>query len=250
MPWLIKRPHRAAPDDARSASVRTGRRTVVVGHACLAAGVALLLVYGSHVAKQYAFTTAAAAWSAEFEQETAVLSAGTPDLSLWSLARVKAFQVALARQLDPPDAVLSMPRLKLHVPVFEGTDDATLDRGAGHIAGTAPLGEDGNIGLAGHRDGFFRSLKDAAVGDAVVMKSRTVSAVYRVDEIAIVSPEDVQVLAVRARPSLTLVTCYPFYFQGNAPQRYIVFASLERIDRISDTADALVHATSVRHEKE
>ena len=210
----------------------------------------MLLVYGSHVAKQYAFTTAAAAWSAEFEQDTAILSAGTPDISLWSLARVKAFQVALAKQLDPPDAVLSVPRLKLLIPVFEGTDDATLDRGAGHIAGTALLGEEGNIGLAGHRDGFFRGLKDAAVGDAVVMKSRTLSAIYRVDEIAIVSPEDVQVLADRARPSLTLVTCYPFYFQGNAPQRYIVFATLERIDRTNDAADALVHATSLRHEKE
>jgi sortase A len=250
MSWLIR--HEAGVARRRGPSPRdaAGRRSHWLGRICLTAGLTLLLVYGSHVAKQYAFTTAAAAWSAEFEQETATLVADPPDVSLWSPARVKAFQLAFARQLEAPDAVLSIPRLKLLAPVYEGTDDATLDRGAGHIAGTALLGEDGNIGLAGHRDGFFRSLKDAAIGDTVTMKSRAVTAVYRVDGIKIVSPENVEVLAVRARPSLTLVTCYPFYFQGNAPQRYIVFASLERLDRISDAAEALIHATSLRQEKE
>jgi sortase A len=230
---------------------------VWIAYACIVAGLALLLVYGWHVAKQYAFTTAAAVWNADFEPEKPAsetekldVPVEPPDVSLWSPVRIKAFQLALASRLEPPDAVLSIPSLKLVTPVYEGTDDATLDRGAGHIAGTALLGEDGNIGIAGHRDGFFRVLKDAAVGDVVTMKSRTLSAVYRIDEIKIVTPEDVQVLAVRARPSLTLVTCYPFYFQGSAPQRYIVFASLERIDRSREAADSLLHATSLRHEKE
>src|SRR5262245_48503625 len=180
MPWPDMPGHPVVRFAAPSAPVRTRRRMVWLAYACIVAGLALLLVYGSHVAKQYAFTTAAAVWDADFDAEkpdsataTAALSVEPPDVALWSPIRIKAFQLALAKQLDPPDAVLSIPSLKLVAPVYEGTDDATLDRGAGHIVGTALLGEDGNIGIAGHRDGFFRVLKDAAVGDAVTMKSRT-----------------------------------------------------------------------------
>lgn len=147
------------------------------------------------------------------------------DFSLWSSKRVRAYTQALAAKLTPL-AVLSIPRLRIDVPVFEGTDDLTLNRGAGRIAGTASPGERGNVGIAAHRDGFFRGLKDIKVGDRIELELRHSTQVYAVDNITVVKPSDVSVLQVRPHPSLTLVTCYPFYFVGDAPQRYIVQASL------------------------
>jgi sortase A len=129
-----------------------------------------------------------------------------------------------------PLAVLRIERLKIRAPVFEGTDDLVLNRGIGWIAGTAKPGDpgDGNIGMAGHRDGFFRGFKDIALGDVVELSTRGVVGVYAVDSTEIVSPSDVGVLRPRGAPSLTLVTCYPFYFVGDAPQRFIVHATLKR----------------------
>ena len=122
--------------------------------------------------------------------------------------------------------VLGIPKIGLEVPVFNGTDAATLNRGVGRIAGTAQLDESGNIGIAGHRDTFFRGLKDVRKGDAIELKTRNGVHRYVVDEIQIVTPENVGVLQRRSNPSVTLVTCYPFHFVGNAPKRYIVMASL------------------------
>jgi sortase A len=87
-------------------------------------------------------------------------------------------------------------------------------------------GEDGNVGIAGHRDGFFRGLKDLRVGDSIELVTQTKTNTYIIDRLVIVDPSDVKVLARRPRTSVTLVTCYPFYFVGSAPQRYIVQASL------------------------
>jgi sortase A len=92
--------------------------------------------------------------------------------------------------------------------------------------GTAKPGSSGNIGIAAHRDGFFRSLKHIQEGDEIDLVTAGGKAAYMVDSIRIVNPEDVSVLRARGRPSLTLVTCYPFYFVGSAPNRYIVQASL------------------------
>ncbi len=127
--------------------------------------------------------------------------------------------------VPPPLGVLDIPSLQLQVPILEGTDDLTLDRGVGHITGTAWLSDGGNIGIAGHRDGFFRALKDIHVGDTIDLHSQQGNTHYLVDEIQIVSPDDVSVLEPRAKSSLTLVTCYPFYFVGSAPLRYIVHAT-------------------------
>lgn len=156
-------------------------------------------------------------------------SAGSPapssiDFSIWSPKRVQAYRESLLTKLDTPTAVLRIPKLGIEVPVFEGTDDLTLNRGVGRILDTPKVGEPGNIGIAGHRDGFFRGLKDIASGDALelVTPDRTIH--YSVDQIEIVQPEDVGVLNDRGTPSLTLVTCYPFYFIGDAPQRFIVHA--------------------------
>jgi sortase A len=127
---------------------------------------------------------------------------------------------------DPPLAVLEIAKLRIRVPVFDGTDDLTLNRGVGRIIGTAKLGETGNIGIAGHRDGFFRGLKDISEGDEIVLTTTAAKTIYIVDQIEIVSPADVRVLEPRRASSITLVTCYPFYFVGDAPKRFIVHASL------------------------
>jgi sortase A len=148
------------------------------------------------------------------------------DVSLWSQERIAAYEQSLAEYLDPPLAVLRISKVHLEVPVLDGTDDLTLNRGVGHIVGTDRPGEDGNIGIAGHRDGFFRALKDVGPGDTIELVTPKRVVTYVVDQIVLVRPNDVSVLQPRSRPSLTLVTCYPFYFVGSAPQRYIVQASV------------------------
>ncbi len=155
---------------------------------------------------------------------------GMPDFRLWSEKRIRAYQASLAANVAPPLGVLEISALRLRVPILEGTDDLTLDRGVGHIPDTAPLGGTGNVGIAGHRDGFFRVLKDVHVGDTIDVYTQASRSRYVVDEMQIVSPDDVSVLAPRAEPSLTLVTCYPFYFVGSAPSRYIVHATLADAD--------------------
>ncbi len=149
-----------------------------------------------------------------------------PDFSLWSPQRIKHYQQSLSAQLGPPVALLRIPKIRLEVPVLEGTDDLTMDRAVGFIAGTARPGEDGNIGISGHRDGFFRGLKDIREGDGIELVTATGTDTYTIDRIVLVKPADVSVLAPRPRPSITLVTCYPFYIVGSAPKRYIVQASM------------------------
>jgi sortase A len=161
---------------------------------------------------------------------------GKPDFSLWSEKRIKEYEESLAARLAPPVGILRIPKIHVEVPILEGTDDLTLNRGVGRIEGTARPGDDGNIGIAGHRDGFFRGLKDVSMGDTIEMVTQTRTDTYVVDRVVIVDPSDVSVLAPRARPSLTLVTCYPFYFVGSAPKRYIVEAS------IADPSPAGSHA--------
>ncbi|HTS07968.1 MAG TPA: class D sortase [Candidatus Eisenbacteria bacterium] len=149
-----------------------------------------------------------------------------PDFSLWSPQRIKHYQQSLSAQLGMPVALLKIPKIRLEVPVLEGTDDLTMDRAVGFIAGTARPGEDGNIGISGHRDGFFRGLKDIREGDGIELVSARGTDTYTIDRIVLVKPTDVSVLAPRQRPSVTLVTCYPFYIAGSAPKRYIVQASI------------------------
>jgi sortase A len=152
------------------------------------------------------------------------------DFSVWSEKRIREYRASLLSVKDAPMAVLKIAKLKLRVPVFEGTSDLILNRGVGWIEGTAKPGDagNGNIGMAGHRDGFFRGFKDIAVGDEVELSTLSGVKLYAVDSTEIVDPENVGVLRPRGVPSLTLVTCYPFYFVGDAPQRFIVHATLKR----------------------
>jgi sortase A len=149
----------------------------------------------------------------------------TVDQSSWSMQRAAAFATSLT-SAGNPQGVLHIPSLALAVPIYEGTGELALNSGAGRIEGTARLSDEGNIGLAAHRDGFFRALKDIALDAEVQLDAGDRLLRYRVIDISIVAPEEVHVLAPTAIPSITLVTCYPFYFVGNAPQRYIVRAQL------------------------
>ena len=154
------------------------------------------------------------------------LTPSTPNFALWSEQRIKGYQTSLAEHFAPAIAILRIPKIQLEVPVLEGTDDLSLNRGVGHVTGTATPGQNGNIAIAGHRDGFFRGLKDINLGDTIEMSTQDETETYVIDRITIVDPSDVSVLASRPTASLTLITCYPFYFIGSAPKRYIVQASL------------------------
>jgi sortase A len=152
------------------------------------------------------------------------------DFAQWSEKRIAQYEDSLASHFDPPLALLRISKLQLDAPVLEGTDDLTLNRGVGHIVGTALPGEEGNIGIAGHRDSFFRVLKNIKEGDTIELVTSSRTERYTVDHIVLVRPDDVSVLRPRPIPSITLVTCYPFYFIGSAPQRYIVQASIADSD--------------------
>jgi sortase A len=121
---------------------------------------------------------------------------------------------------------LEIPRLKLAVMVREGADEGTLSRAVGHIPGTALPGTIGNVGLAGHRDTFFRALRNIRADDTIEFETTSGKYSYSVKSTRIVTPRDVSVLEASGGETLTLVTCYPFYYVGSAPKRFIVHASL------------------------
>ena len=123
-------------------------------------------------------------------------------------------------------ARLEVPSVTLATTVLEGTDDGTLSRGSGHIEDTPFPGQEGNVGIAGHRDTVFRPLRHIHLGDE--MKLTTADRVYhyKISKTLIVTPDDVYVLDPAEQPMLTLVTCYPFDFIGHAPRRFIVQATL------------------------
>ena len=164
-------------------------------------------------------------------------------LQSWSFQRNALEQL---RGLDPPkspelrnatgareaalagDAIgeFSVRRLRLSAAIVEGTKGKALRRGVGHVENTAFPGELGNMGLAAHRDTYFRKLKDIARGDTVYVRTRDGEFVYLVDMIMIVSPERSDLLSDTGEPLLTMVTCYPFWGIGPAPERFVVQARL------------------------
>jgi len=119
---------------------------------------------------------------------------------------------------------LEIPDVGLSVMVEEGTDESTLQRAAGHIEGTALPGRPGNIGIAGHRDTFFRPLRNLHRDNIITLTTLRGAYRYRVLSTKVVKPDDVSVLRADQQDILTLVTCYPFYFVGPAPNRFIVRA--------------------------
>ena len=163
-------------------------------------------------------TTVAAANSAIYTPE--------PDYSLWSSKRINDYHEGNEQRDEAPLAIMSIDTLDLKVPIYNGTDEINLNRGAGRIKGTAWIDAPGNLGIAGHRDGFFRVLKDIELGDSIDMLTHQGQTEFVVSSITIVDPTDVSVLAPTDDSTITLVTCYPFYFVGHAPKRYIVKGEL------------------------
>jgi len=210
--------------------------------ALLSAGLILVTVFvvvkvQSRISARIAVKKFETAQSAEIRKGEEPSGWGAPakvDFSLWSNGRIKDYLESLEDATDVPHAVLRIPKLHLEVPVYEGSDDRTLNRGLGRIIGTAKLGEMGNTGIAGHRDGFFRGLKDIGPGDTVELMLPHRTDHYSVTSITITNPDDVSVLEPTSTASLTLVTCYPFYFVGSAPRRYIVQASREGPSLLSE----------------
>jgi len=119
---------------------------------------------------------------------------------------------------------IQVPRLGLTAMVVEGDSAASLRRAVGHIAKSALPGEWGNVALAGHRDTFFRPLRDIHVGDKIRFKTSGGNFEYLVESIAVVAANDIQVLEPLTGRDLTFVTCFPFHFIGPAPKRFIVRA--------------------------
>ena len=147
-----------------------------------------------------------------------------PDQSMWAEKMIAKYE-KVKDTGDAPLAMLKIERLNIEAPVYFGTKKITLDRGIGIVAGTANLGEVGNIGISGHRDSFFRPLKDIKLGDKIEMRTPEGIQDFEVTDISIVDALDVSVLDPTDTTVLTLITCHPFYYVGYAPDRYIVKAT-------------------------
>jgi len=138
----------------------------------------------------------------------------------------QAGRLSEPRTLADGDVIgeIQVPRLGLNAIVVQGDSSANLRRAVGHVSQSALPGETGNVALAGHRDTFFRPLRDIRVGDEVRFATRERDFDYRVEAIEIVAPNDTRVLQASGGRQLTFITCYPFYFVGSAPKRFVIHA--------------------------
>src|SRR3972149_1106047 len=138
--------------------------------------------------------------------------------------RAKVESLGMADREGAPLGRIEISAIGLEVMILEGTEDETLRRAVGHIPGTSLPGQNGNVAIAGHRDTFFRPLRNIQKDDEITLTTLNGSYRYRVDSTKIVEPEEIGVLYDSGGAILTLVTCYPFNFVGSAPQRFIVRA--------------------------
>lgn len=155
---------------------------------------------------------------------------GEPDTSLWAAGCIADYKASLQAELPPVLGVLEVPSVGLKVPVYSTNTDLVMDRGAGIIDGMAYPHELGNVGISGHRDGYFRALKDVKQGDVIVLQTLRGEKRYKIDATTVVAITDTTLLRDTSDQTVTLVTCYPFYFVGHAPKRFIVTASLDDTD--------------------
>lgn len=227
-----------APVNVENFNLPRRTRLLILQRLTFAAGALLVSIYGVAVTDA-ALSSRFAIWMLAHTppslQDTMppapalpqpVLPQHDPSFGLWSTPRIVAYRASLVQRIGLPEATLSVPRLSIVAPVFDGTDDITLNHGLGRIRGTAKFGEQGNVGIAGHRDSFLRALKDVVPGDSIEVTTPASRNVYVVDRIQIVDPSDVGVLAQGGGSRITLVTCYPFYVIGPAPRRFVVQATL------------------------
>jgi len=144
------------------------------------------------------------------------------------IGRIASFAASLTRQTSPVLGVFEIPRFDLELPIYDGASDLHMDRGIARIEGTAMPGHDeGNLGIAGHRDGYFRVLKDIQFGDEITLTTENGTQTFIVEQLMTVDPSAVEVLYNTEKTAITLVTCYPFYYVGHAPERFIVRAVLQ-----------------------
>jgi sortase A len=143
-----------------------------------------------------------------------------------------AGRFAEVRVLAEGDVIgeIQVPRLGLSAVVVQGDSPASLRRAVGHLSKSALPGEWGNVALAGHRDTFFRPLRDIQVGDEIRFKTPEHSFEYVVESIEVVAPTDIQVLGPSSGHDLTFITCFPFHYVGPAPRRFVVRA--REVDRM------------------
>jgi sortase A len=144
-----------------------------------------------------------------------------------SLANASADRIRDLPAFPIPEGMLGridIVRIGLSAMILEGTSNRTLRRAVGHIPGTPLLGQPGNVGIAGHRDTFFRPLRNVQNNDEITLTTLGGTYHYLVDSTQVVAPEDMQVLANSKDTILTMVTCYPFYFVGRSPKRFVVRA--------------------------
>jgi sortase A len=161
-----------------------------------------------------------------FVANRAALHALPPDQKSWSLERIAAYEASLAGANFVPEGVVRIPAVGIEVPVYPGASELNLTRGAGRVEWTPILGSAGNVGIAARRDGFFRPLKDIALGARIFVDLLDRTLRYEVVDIRVVQHEDPGVLAETDEAYLTLITCYPFYFVGSAPKYFVVRAKL------------------------
>ncbi|MDR3719319.1 MAG: class D sortase [Bryobacteraceae bacterium] len=187
--------------------------------ALLACGILLLGYCGFAVADAWVFQRRESTDLDRLQQAQSAASESRPEAPLSTTAKRSAAPV-----LDGLIGRLEIPRLLLSAIVCEGTGSTTLRRAVGHIPGTALPGQPGNVALAGHRDTFFRALRDLRLKDEIQISTPKGNFKYEVESLMVVEPENVGVLAPSAENVLTLVTCYPFSYIGSAPKRFIARA--------------------------
>jgi sortase A len=193
------------------------RRTLAwLERALLIVGIVLLGYYGYVSAETYLYQ------AYENRELDAILASAPPRAVTASASTVRRRTPANGEAIGR----VEIPRLDVSAIVRAGSDARTLQLAVGHIPGTALPGERGNMGLAGHRDTFFRRLQHVKPDDEIRVVTPDGVLTYRVDRTIVVEPTDVWVLDPTDRSTLTLVTCYPFTYVGSAPQRFIVRASL------------------------
>jgi sortase A len=152
-------------------------------------------------------------------------SASSP-LPAQAADRARAVSFGIDGRAGSPLGRIEISSIGLAAMIMEGVDGRTLRHAVGHIPGTPLPGQRGNVALAAHRDTFFRGLRNIHKDDEITLTTLHGSYRYRVDSTQIVEPDDIEVLNATADDCLTLVTCYPFYFVGPAPKRFIVRAHL------------------------
>jgi sortase A len=191
-----------------------------VGRALIAFGVACLIFYSVVTVRAWRYQRAA---KSQVEQMISIETPpGTPPA-------VREDIPVVSKPLAPGELIgrVDIPRLKLSAAVAEGDDDKTLGKAVGHLPDTPlPWHRRGNVALAAHRDGLFRSLEGIRLDDDIRIVTSRGEYHYRVTKMHIVDPDDVWVIAPTDTPTITLITCYPFSFVGNAPRRFIVKAEL------------------------